>query len=193
MPNPDTCRRHPEAPAVAQCLKHGHGICTACLEDEPRCWDPDLYCKFRPQCLIHFQEKELARASRATTPAHVLGELSMSPDSPYADFIQALPQADLPMAGITASLLAGPHGQAVFFELPAGTVVPPHSHGAQWGIIVKGELELTIAGVKHTFRQGDSYFVGHGVEHSAVIDKPCWAIDIFADPRRYSPKPGARP
>jgi quercetin dioxygenase-like cupin family protein len=117
----------------------------------------------------------------------------MSQDSPYADFLHALPQADLPMAGITAHLLTGAQGQAVFFALPAGTVVPPHSHGAQWGIIVKGELELTIAGEKRTYRQGDSYFIGEGVEHSAVIDQACWAIDVFADPRRYAPKPGERP
>lgn len=108
--------------------------------------------------------------------------------SPYADFVRALPEADLPMPGIFANLLAGPHGQAVFFALPAGTVVPPHSHGAQWGIIVKGELDLTIAGVRRTYRQGDSYFIGEGVEHSAVIDQPCWAIDVFADPRRYRAK-----
>jgi hypothetical protein len=65
MPIPDTCRRHPEAPVVAQCLKHGHGVCAVCLESEPRCSDPELYCKFRPQCLIHFREKELARENRA--------------------------------------------------------------------------------------------------------------------------------
>ncbi|MBI5896006.1 MAG: hypothetical protein HZB24_08395 [Desulfobacterales bacterium] len=26
-----------------------------------RCADPELYCKFRPSCLIHFQDKERAR------------------------------------------------------------------------------------------------------------------------------------
>lgn len=117
----------------------------------------------------------------------------MSPASPYAEFIRALPRADLPMPGVTANLLAGAHGQAVFFELPAATVVPPHSHGAQWGVIVKDELELTIAGTRRTYRQGDSYFIGEGVEHSAVMSRACWAIDIFADPRRYSPQPGERP
>jgi hypothetical protein len=74
MPDPDTCRRHPEALSVAQCFKHGHGVCAGCLENEPRCFDPDLYCKFRPQCLIHFQEKELARARRAASPAHAQEE-----------------------------------------------------------------------------------------------------------------------
>ncbi len=112
----------------------------------------------------------------------------MSQRTPYADFIRALPQANLPMPGITAFLLAAPQGQAVFFELPAGTSVPPHSHGAQWGIVVRGAIDLTIAGETRTCRAGDSYFIGEGVEHSATLKEPCWAIDIFADPKRYQPK-----
>ncbi|RJQ84933.1 MAG: hypothetical protein C4519_04020 [Desulfobacteraceae bacterium] len=27
-----------------------------------KCMDPELYCKFRPSCMIHFLEKENARA-----------------------------------------------------------------------------------------------------------------------------------
>ncbi len=106
----------------------------------------------------------------------------------YADFIRALPQADLPMAGINAFLLAGEKGQAVFFELPAGASVPPHSHGAQWGIVVAGEVDLTIDGQKRTYRRGDSYFIGDGVVHSAEVHAPCLAIDIFCDPNRYRPR-----
>jgi hypothetical protein len=29
-------------------------LCDACL----KCKDPELYCKFRPSCMIHFLEKE---------------------------------------------------------------------------------------------------------------------------------------
>lgn len=112
----------------------------------------------------------------------------MSQPTPYADFIRALPQADLPIPGITAFLLSAPQAQAAFFELPAGTSVPPHSHGAQWGIVVQGEVEMTIAGVTRTFRPGESYFIGEGVEHSGTMREPCWVIDIFADPQRYQPK-----
>ncbi|MGD9096539.1 MAG: hypothetical protein PVF97_00555 [Desulfobacterales bacterium] len=28
---------------------------------DPRCSDPDLYCKHRPSCLIHFKEKNRKR------------------------------------------------------------------------------------------------------------------------------------
>ena len=37
-----------------KCEKHQVYMCEACLE----CKDPDLYCKFRPSCMIHFLEKE---------------------------------------------------------------------------------------------------------------------------------------
>jgi quercetin dioxygenase-like cupin family protein len=107
----------------------------------------------------------------------------------YADFITKLPLADLPFAGVRANLLAAPLGQVAFFTLPAGMSVPAHSHGAQWGIVVAGGIELTIGGVKGIYRQGDSYHVGDGVVHSVVVLEDCLAIDVFADPDRYRPKP----
>jgi hypothetical protein len=32
---------------------------------EPRCGDPDLYCKYRTACLIHFMQKNRERAKKA--------------------------------------------------------------------------------------------------------------------------------
>jgi hypothetical protein len=29
--------------------------------EEPTCQDPDLYCKFRPSCLVHYMEKRRRR------------------------------------------------------------------------------------------------------------------------------------
>jgi hypothetical protein len=39
------------------CLKHNR------YQDsrDPRCSDPELYCKYRTSCLIHFMEKNNAR------------------------------------------------------------------------------------------------------------------------------------
>lgn len=106
---------------------------------------------------------------------------------PYADFIKALPRPDIPLKEAGAHLLPSPLGQVVFWELPAGAVIPPHSHGAQWGIVVDGEIELTIDGVAHTFGRGDAFFIGDGVVHSGKLTKDCRAIDFFADPDRYQP------
>ncbi|MGD8563993.1 MAG: cupin domain-containing protein [Desulfarculaceae bacterium] len=106
----------------------------------------------------------------------------------YSDFIRKLPQADLPMDGVTGFLLSAPKGQVVFFEIPAGAQVPPHSHGAQWGIVVEGELELTIGGNTRTYTPGDSYAIASGEEHLAVCKTDCRVIDVFADPDRYQAK-----
>lgn len=112
----------------------------------------------------------------------------MSNDIAYADFIRALPKADLPMPGVVAHLLASPHGQCAFFEIPAGTTVPPHSHGAQWGIVVDGEFTFTVDGVATTHQRGSSYFVPAGAVHSAVFTKDCLIIEVFADADRYKPR-----
>ncbi len=37
-----------------KCEKHQIYMCDHCL----KCRDPELYCKFRPSCMIHFLEKE---------------------------------------------------------------------------------------------------------------------------------------
>lgn len=41
-----------------ECMKHQIKMDA----DTARCRDPELYCKFRPSCMIHFMEKENARA-----------------------------------------------------------------------------------------------------------------------------------
>ena len=35
-------------------MKHNYYLCEECLE----CRDPDIYCKFRPSCLIYFLSKK---------------------------------------------------------------------------------------------------------------------------------------
>jgi len=110
-------------------------------------------------------------------------------ESPYPPIISDLPLADIPMAGVRGWLLQGDPLQAVFFELPAGSIVPEHAHGAQWGIVIDGELELTIAGERRTYRKGDTYDIPDGAAHSAWCEGGALVLDLFADPRRYVAKP----
>ena len=71
----------------------------------------------------------------------------MSQTTSYPDFIKDFPRADVPMEGVQAYLLNQPGvGQAVFFDLPAGMVLPQHSHDAQWGIVIDGELDFNLEG-----------------------------------------------
>lgn len=108
---------------------------------------------------------------------------------PFSDFFKEhLAEADIAFPGITARLLQGENGSAAFFNLPKGLEVPLHSHGAQWGIVVSGAIELTIGGVTKVYRQGDSYSIEDGEEHGAKILEDSLAIDVFAERDRYSPK-----
>ena len=106
----------------------------------------------------------------------------------YGDFIRELPEADIPFEGVSGWLSQSGDHQVVFMEIEAIGEVAEHKHGAQWGIVVEGEMELVIGGVHRTCRKGDSYYIPAGVLHSAVFRKKSWIIDVFADRDRYKPK-----
>lgn len=105
--------------------------------------------------------------------------------NPFAAWIQGLPQVQTPFGSLDGRLLSSPHGQTVFFLADEDVAVPSHSHGAQWGIVVAGKLELTISGETATYEPGDTYDIGAGEEHSARLETGSCVIDVFQDPDRY--------
>ncbi len=106
----------------------------------------------------------------------------------YPQTITSLPEADIPFEGVRGWLSQGPDHQIVFFEIEAIGEVAPHTHGAQWGIVLQGNMDLTIGGITMTYQKGDSYFVPSGVEHSAVFTEKTWVMDFFEDKERYKAK-----
>ena len=66
--------------------------------------------------------------------------------------------------------------------------VPEHSHEAQWGAVLDGEVELTIDGKKHTLTKGDTYFIPKDVMHSAKIKKGYKDLTFFNQKDRYKVK-----
>jgi len=106
----------------------------------------------------------------------------------YPDLINGLPEIDTPIPGISGRLLQGERTQAVFFDIAAGAIVPPHSHCAQWGLMIEGEMVLTIGGETKTFRKGDRYFIPAGVVHAAEFRTRVFVQDVFDDPGRYKIK-----
>ncbi len=79
---------------------------------------------------------------------------------PFAGWIGELPQVDTPFTGLEGRMISGPHGQAVFFYAAERTEVPPHAHGAQWGVVVSGILHLTINGDARTYEPGETRHPG---------------------------------
>jgi quercetin dioxygenase-like cupin family protein len=117
--------------------------------------------------------------------ANVGEELLMDP---YSDWIEDLPEVDTPFTGLEGHMISGQHGQAVFFRAEREFEVPPHSHGAQWGIVVTGRLHLTVDGEAGTYEPGETYDIPAGAEHSARLEAGTCVIDVFQEPDRYSPK-----
>jgi quercetin dioxygenase-like cupin family protein len=109
-------------------------------------------------------------------------------DLKYPEMIEELPDVDLALEGVRGKLLQGADRQVVFFDIEPVGAVPLHRHGAQWGIVVEGEMELTIDGVTRTHRRGDSYFIPAGAEHGAKFNTAVKVIDVFEEKGRYRQK-----
>jgi quercetin dioxygenase-like cupin family protein len=70
-------------------------------------------------------------------------------------------------------------------DLAANSVVPMHSHPhEQAGVVISGELELTIGGETHKLGPEDTYIIPGDVEHSAKVgDVPTKVWDVFSPVR----------
>lgn len=106
----------------------------------------------------------------------------------YPPEIYQLPEADVSFNGVRGWLLQGGTGSVAFFDIAPIGVVPPHSHGAQWGVVLDGEMELTIGGETRTYRRGDHYYIPAGTVHSATFKTRVFVLDFFAERDRYQPR-----
>jgi quercetin dioxygenase-like cupin family protein len=107
----------------------------------------------------------------------------------FPEPIRNLPQADVPIPGVRAYLSQAPGHQIIFMEFSNDIEVPEHSHESQWGMVLAGQIDLSIDGVRRTYRQGDSYFIPKGIKHSARIHAGYADVTFFNQADRYRPKP----
>ena len=103
----------------------------------------------------------------------------------FPEIITNLPEADIPIEGLHSYLLQGENQQVVFMSFDDDVEVPEHSHAAQWGVVLDGETELTIGGMKQTLSKGDTYFIPKDVIHSAKIKKGYRDLTLFDQKERY--------
>ena len=66
--------------------------------------------------------------------------------------------------------------------------VHKHSHASQWGVVLDGEIELTINGNENIFAKGDTYFIPKDVQHSAKIKAGYKDLTLFNQKDRYKAK-----
>lgn len=105
----------------------------------------------------------------------------------FSDFIMDFPSVDVPFPEdvVQTRAIRSDAGLVIFFTFLKDMVLPPHSHKAQWGTVLEGEIEFTIGGETRTCGPGDSYSIPSGVEHGAHIKAGTKVIDVFEEPDRY--------
>lgn len=105
----------------------------------------------------------------------------------YPDFIQSFPGLDVPFPPevVQTAAIRSDAGLVAFFTFLTDLTLPMHSHGAQWGTVVEGEIIFTIGDDTRSYRPGDSYTIPAGVLHGAQIKADTRMIDVFHEADRY--------
>jgi len=107
----------------------------------------------------------------------------------FPEVITGLSEADLPFKGVKAWIMQGEKHQLIFFEMDRSAQVPEHSHNyPQWGMVVDGEMKLTIDGKMRICRKGDDYLIPAKAKHYATFPRSSRVIDLFSEKARYKPK-----
>jgi len=106
----------------------------------------------------------------------------------FPDPILKLPEADIPLDGISTYLSQGTNHQVIFMQFEKETDLPEHSHAGQVGFVLRGKIQLTISGIKREYGQGDIYYIPENVKHSGRIFAGYADITFFDEPDRYKAK-----
>lgn len=102
--------------------------------------------------------------------------------------ITALPEADIPIAGIQAFMSQGANNQIIFMQFDEDVELHEHSHAAQWGIVLEGRIDLAIDGVFRSYLKGDRFYIPEGVTHFGKIYAGYADMTFFDQANRYNPK-----
>jgi quercetin dioxygenase-like cupin family protein len=90
-----------------------------------------------------------------------------------------------PADGVEMRAIHGERMSVAFFIIAGGYGVPEHAHPhEQIGTVLKGKLQLSIAGEKQIVTTGGAYHIPSGVTHSGLCLKgPAEVIEMFAPVR----------
>jgi len=90
-----------------------------------------------------------------------------------------------PAEGIEVRIIHGERMTVAFFAIAAGARIPEHAHPhEQIGTVLKGQMELTIAGEKRAVSPGGAYHIPSGVTHAGLcLEGPAEVIEIFSPVR----------
>jgi len=106
----------------------------------------------------------------------------------FPEFIEKLPQAELPVQGAKGYVLQAANHQVVFLATEGDLFMPEHSHAAQLEIPLEGTVELGISGQVKKYGPGQAFYVPAGAPHSGKVKGPYTAVIVFDSPNRYQIK-----
>lgn len=106
----------------------------------------------------------------------------------FPEFIEALPEVDLPFAGASGWLVQAEGRQVIFAAFDDSVEVPEHSHAEQWEFVLAGSVDLAIDGNMQTYSAGDNFYIPAGVPHAGTVHAGYKAMIVFNESDRYKPK-----
>jgi quercetin dioxygenase-like cupin family protein len=94
-------------------------------------------------------------------------------------------QPKKPADGVEMRAIHGERMTLAFFTIAQGSGIPEHAHPhEQIGTVLKGKLELTIAGEKRIVAPGGAYHIPSNVTHSGLcVEGPADVLEMFAPVR----------
>ncbi len=99
-------------------------------------------------------------------------------------FLNAIPCVDTGIRGVCGRAIRGPV-LCVIFEFAEQVHVPEHVHGAQFGIVIAGDLRVRRGNEICCFEAGSSYRIESGQPHEGWIKEGTVLIEFFEDADRY--------
>ncbi len=89
------------------------------------------------------------------------------------------------LPGIVTRTFWGDKMLVSLVDLEPNAAIPPHSHPhEQVGMVLRGEMELTIGGETRMVKVGDVYVVPGGTLHSVRMGtESCQVVEMFAPVR----------
>ncbi|MCC6936524.1 MAG: cupin domain-containing protein [Thermomicrobiales bacterium] len=110
-----------------------------------------------------------------------------SASSRFAAFyykVDELPKIQ-PAPGVEMSMMVGGEMMANWVRIEPNAGIPMHAHPhEQLGLVLEGEIEMTIDGDTRICRPGDAYTIPGEVPHSGMAGpEGCLVLDLFSPPR----------
>jgi quercetin dioxygenase-like cupin family protein len=109
--------------------------------------------------------------------------MKIAVDEPHVLSLTGLPELTN-AAGMKQRLVSGRKEMIVWSDILAGTLTAAHAHeNEQITWIIEGQVEITLAGVRHTCGPGNVVLVPGGVEHEVLYVTRSRIVEVFSGPR----------